>query len=192
MMLQALIAYAEREKLGDADFESVSVRWLIPLDKSGKLAGGPIPLAENPDDKKPRPKQMLRPFTSPNELNQGTKSHFLCDTLERATLLLDPKAADKAEGRRVQHGYFQSLLKEAAAEFPDESPLLQAVLAFLMSTKEILLEVAEKLSPDATLVDAIYELEFRQAVEEGLASLDRGEGIPSEEVKSKIAAWAGK
>jgi len=61
-----------------------------------------------------------------------------------------------------------------------------------MSAKEILLEVAAKLPPDATLVDAIYELEFRQAVEEGLASLDRGEGIPIEEVKAKIAAWAGK
>jgi len=61
-----------------------------------------------------------------------------------------------------------------------------------MSTKDILLEVAEKLPPDATLVDAIYELEFRQAVQEGLASLDRGEGIPIEEVKSKIAAWAAK
>jgi len=61
-----------------------------------------------------------------------------------------------------------------------------------MSTKEILLEVAEKLPPDATLVDAIYELEFRQAVEEGLASLDRGERIPIAEAKSKIAAGAGK
>ena len=61
-----------------------------------------------------------------------------------------------------------------------------------MSTKEILLEVAEKLPPDATLVDAIYELEFRQAVEEGLASLDRGEGISIAEVKSKTAEWAGK
>jgi predicted transcriptional regulator len=61
-----------------------------------------------------------------------------------------------------------------------------------MSAKEILLEIAEKLPPDATLVDAIYELEFRQAVAEGLAELDRGEGIPIEEVKAKIAAWAGK
>jgi len=43
-----------------------------------------------------------------------------------------------------------------------------------MSTKEILLEMAEKLSPDATIVDAISELEFRQAVEQGLAELDRG------------------
>ena len=61
-----------------------------------------------------------------------------------------------------------------------------------MSVKEILLEVAEKLPPDATLVDAIYELEFRQAVEAGLADLDRGQGVPIEEVKAKIAAWAGK
>jgi predicted transcriptional regulator len=61
-----------------------------------------------------------------------------------------------------------------------------------MSAKEILLDVAEKLPPDATLTDAIYELEFRQAVEEGLAELDRGEGIPLEQVKAKIASWAGK
>lgn len=43
-----------------------------------------------------------------------------------------------------------------------------------MSTKEIMMEVAQKLPADATLADAIYELEFRQAVEQGLASLDRG------------------
>ncbi len=61
-----------------------------------------------------------------------------------------------------------------------------------MSAKEILLDVAEKLPPDATLTDAIYELEFRQAVEEGLAELDRGEGIPIEQVKAQIASWAGK
>jgi hypothetical protein len=56
-----------------------------------------------------------------------------------------------------------------------------------MSTKGILLEVAEKLPPEATLNDAIYELEFRQAVEQGLAELDRDEGIPIEEVKARIA-----
>jgi CRISPR-associated protein Csd1 len=137
MMLQALIAYAERNKLGDADFEKVSVRWQIPLDKAGKLAGGPIPLSENPDEKKPRPKQMYRPFTSPNELNQGTKSHFLCDTLERATLFLDPKIAEKADARRIQHGYFRALLQEAAVACPDDSPHLGAVLSFLQNTKNI-------------------------------------------------------
>jgi len=132
-MLQALIAYADREKLGDADFENVPVRWLIPLDKTGKLTSRPIPLAEDPEDPKRRPKQMLRPFTSPNELNQGTKSHFLCDTLERATLMLDPKTVEKSKARRVQHGYFQSLLKEAAGACPDSSWRLQAVLSFLQN-----------------------------------------------------------
>ena len=136
-MLQALIAYAERNELGDADFEKVSVRWQIPLDKTGRLAGGPIPLSENPDEKKPKPKQMFRPFTSPNELNQGTKSHFLCDTLERATLFLDLKAVEKADARRIQHGYFQSLLTEAAAAYPDESPRLQAVLSFLQNAEAL-------------------------------------------------------
>ena len=61
-----------------------------------------------------------------------------------------------------------------------------------MSVKEILLEVAEKLPPDATLVDAIYELEFRQAVEEGLAGLDRGERIPLEAARKRIPQWISK
>jgi predicted transcriptional regulator len=61
-----------------------------------------------------------------------------------------------------------------------------------VSTKEILVEVAQKLGPDASLADAIYELEFRQAIEEGLAELDRGDGIPLESVKAKISQWAGK
>jgi hypothetical protein len=61
-----------------------------------------------------------------------------------------------------------------------------------VTAKEILLEVAEKLPPDAPLSDAIYELEFRQAVEQGLDELGRGEGIPIEQVRSKIAEWAGR
>jgi len=61
-----------------------------------------------------------------------------------------------------------------------------------MSTKEILLEIAKKLPADATLADAIYELEFRQAVEAGLASLDRGERVPLEQVRERIPQWVSK
>lgn len=61
-----------------------------------------------------------------------------------------------------------------------------------MTTKDILREVSEKLPPDATLADAIYELELRQAIEQGLAELDRGEGEPIDEVKLRIAEWAGR
>lgn len=128
MMLQALIHYAERENLGDPDFENVGVRWLIPVDSEGRLAGGPIPLAENPDDKKPKPKQLCRPFTSINELNQGNKSHFLCDSLERAALYVNEKSP---EARRVQHCYFKLLLTEAADACPGDAPKLRAAHRFL-------------------------------------------------------------
>lgn len=61
-----------------------------------------------------------------------------------------------------------------------------------MKTKNVLLEVAETLPPDATLADATYELEFRQAVENGLTSLDRGERIPLEEARKRVPQWTSK
>jgi len=61
-----------------------------------------------------------------------------------------------------------------------------------MNTKEILLELAEKLPPEATLFDAILELQFRDTVMDGLASLDDGEPIPLEEARKQIPQWAAK
>jgi predicted transcriptional regulator len=61
-----------------------------------------------------------------------------------------------------------------------------------VSTKEIVMEVAKKLPPNATLADAIDELEFRQAVEQGFAELDRGEGIPVAEVRQQLRQWITK
>ena len=134
MILQALLAYAERENLGDADFESVGVRWQIPLTRDGRLAGRPIPLSDEPTAKKPPPKTLSRPFTSPNELTQTgdkARAYFLCDSLERATLFLDPKFPEKHDNRRAQHRYFRGLLSAAAAAAPTAAPALRAVLAFL-------------------------------------------------------------
>ncbi len=66
------------------------------------------------------------------------------------------------------------------------------MIVIVMSTKEILLDVAKNLPDGASLADAIHELEFRQAVEQGLKELDRGEGIPLEKVKAKVEEWAGR
>lgn len=137
MMLQALIAYAERENLGDPDFEAASIHWLIPLTSDGKLSSDPIPLYEDPAVKKPQPEKLLRAFTSPNELNQGDKSHFLADSLERAVLMPNPKAPEKAGGRRVQHAYFRKLLTEASAAAPAAAAKLTALLAFLADETEL-------------------------------------------------------
>ncbi len=61
-----------------------------------------------------------------------------------------------------------------------------------MKTKEILLDIAHRLPEDATLADAAYELELRAAIIEGIESLDRGEGVPLEEVEKMVPQWASK
>ena len=61
-----------------------------------------------------------------------------------------------------------------------------------MSTKEVLLDVAERLPPGASLADAISALEFRRAVEGGLASLDRGEWTLLVEARKPIPQWTSK
>ena len=141
MMLQALVGYAERQGLGGADdafFQAVEVHWAIPLTAEGKLAGGPISYASADPAKKQKTRRFpQRPFTSVNELGQGDKSHFLCDSLERAVLFLDVKTPEKAAGRRVQHEYFKKLFAEAVAACPHEAPRLEAVLRFLGDDAEL-------------------------------------------------------
>ena len=132
-MLQALIEYAEREKLGDADFHEAAVRWLIPLDGSGNLTGGPIELLDNPDAKKPKPQTLTRPFIEQKELTIASRprAFFLCDTLERAVNYPDPKKPERAERREGSHAYFKQLLEAAVDECPNDGPMAQATLTFL-------------------------------------------------------------
>lgn len=142
MMLQALIAYADRRSqeqpgFADPDFQPVEVRWLIPVDKHGKLSGGPIPLSDDPSAKKPPPKTLLRPLTPEDELNQGDKAYFLCDSLQRAVAMPNPKEPEKAEARRVQHAYFKGLLKEAGGACPAEAARLNAFLTLLEDPTEL-------------------------------------------------------
>ena len=167
MMLQALIAYAERENLGDPDFEAASIHWLISISSDGKLSGDPTPLYDDPGAKKPQPKKLLRAFTSPNELNQGDKSHFLADSLERAVLMPNPKAPEKAEGRRVQHTYFKKLLGEAAAAAPSASRKLAALLSFLGNEAELARLHAALVSAKAKPTDnATFEVSGEKLLED--------------------------
>ncbi len=132
-MLQALIEYAEREKLGDADFHEVPVRWLVPLDGAGNLTGDPIELLDNPDAKKPKPKTLTRPFIEQKKLTIASqpRSFFLCDTLERAVNYPDPKKPERADRREGSHAYFKGLLEAAVKECPDDGPIALATLTFL-------------------------------------------------------------
>jgi hypothetical protein len=104
--------------------------------------------------------------------------------------------AERARQVRIAESSLFAPMTQPGGELKDKQRIARRANTGLripvMSTKEILLEVAEKLPPDATLVDAIYELEFRQAVEDGLASLDRRERVPLEEARKRIPEWISK
>ncbi len=53
-------------------------------------------------------------------------------------------------------------------------------------TRERMIEAIRELPENASVDDAIERLVFLAKIEEGLAQLDRGEGIPHDEVKRRL------
>ena len=58
-----------------------------------------------------------------------------------------------------------------------------------MTEKEIVLETIRALPDDCTLEEIAERIEFMAAVQKGLDQLDRGKGIPHDDVKGQLAAW---
>ncbi len=58
-----------------------------------------------------------------------------------------------------------------------------------MSNKEIVADLLERLPENTSLHNIAREIEFVAAVREGLAELDRGEGIPIEEIEKELPSW---
>ena len=54
-----------------------------------------------------------------------------------------------------------------------------------MTNKQIVQDLLQRLPETASLSDIAREIEFIAGVREGLAELDRGEGIPLEEVEKE-------
>jgi predicted transcriptional regulator len=61
-----------------------------------------------------------------------------------------------------------------------------------VSNKELVSSLLERLPDDVSLRDIAKEIEFISGVREGLDQLDRGEGVPIEEVEKMIASWTTK
>ena len=57
------------------------------------------------------------------------------------------------------------------------------------SEKEIALETIRALPDDCSLEEIAERIKFMAAVQKGLDQLDRGEGIPHDEVKRQFASW---
>ena len=58
-----------------------------------------------------------------------------------------------------------------------------------MTEKEIVLETIRALPDDCSMDEIADRIEYMVAVQKGLDQLDRGEGIPHEEVKKQLASW---
>ena len=59
----------------------------------------------------------------------------------------------------------------------------------IMTEKEMVLEAVQKLPDDSSIDDIADRIDFLAAVQKGFDQLDRGEGIPHEEVKKQLASW---
>ena len=58
-----------------------------------------------------------------------------------------------------------------------------------MTEKEIVLETIRALPDDCTLDEIAERIRFMAAIHKGLDELDKGEGIPHEEIKKQLASW---
>jgi predicted transcriptional regulator len=54
------------------------------------------------------------------------------------------------------------------------------------NSRDRMIEALRELPPDATVDDAIERLVFLAKIEAGLTELDRGEGIPHDEVRRRL------
>ena len=58
-----------------------------------------------------------------------------------------------------------------------------------MSTRDAVQTILRQLPADVSLHEVAREIEFIAAVREGLAELDRGEGIPIDQVRGELRTW---
>jgi len=61
-----------------------------------------------------------------------------------------------------------------------------------MTQKQLALEAIEKMPDDVPLSEIVERVEFLAAIQKGLDQLDRGEGIPHDEIKRQLASWLAK
>lgn len=61
-----------------------------------------------------------------------------------------------------------------------------------MSNKEVVSDLLSRLPQDVSLQQIAREIEFIAGVREGLDQLDRGEGVPIDQVEKMIESWTTK
>ena len=92
-------------------------------------------------------------------------------------------------GRRAMAPVRARLIRRRCRQLEGRDPKANRSRIGLMPhriTRERMIEAIRELPEDASVDDAIERLVFLAKIEEGLAQLDRGEGIPHEEAKRRL------
>ena len=143
MMLQALVAFAERRmaddpEFFDPDFRWENAAWRIEVSRDGKL-NGVIPLKVQ-DGTRWKLKRVRRPYTDVNEISvrslEKAKSYFLCDTVERVLLYANKNVVSTDPLLIARSRFFLESIKQAAAKGAAAN-LLGAVVRFLESGSQL-------------------------------------------------------
>ncbi len=58
-----------------------------------------------------------------------------------------------------------------------------------MTQKELVLEAINELPDDASVGEIAERVDFLAAIQRGFEQLNRGEGIPHEEVERQVVSW---
>ena len=61
-----------------------------------------------------------------------------------------------------------------------------------MTAKAQVLETVGKMSDEATMDEIFDEMELIAGIERSVEQLDRGEGVPAEEVRKQMRSWISK
>ena len=61
-----------------------------------------------------------------------------------------------------------------------------------MSDRELVMDAVQEMPEDASFGQILDRLNLLAAVREGLEQSARGEGMPAEQVRDKVRAWASK
>jgi predicted transcriptional regulator len=61
-----------------------------------------------------------------------------------------------------------------------------------MSNRDIAIDLIQKLPENVSLHDIAREIEFIAGVREGFEQMERGEGVPADEVRKMVPSWITK
>jgi hypothetical protein len=61
-----------------------------------------------------------------------------------------------------------------------------------MSNRELVIELVSKLPEDTPLAEIAREIELLAGLREARSQARKGEGIPAEEARTRIEAWASR